>query len=35
VNEVPRRLIIHFLNEMSEEDIKELTNDIRVLENYT
>jgi hypothetical protein len=22
VNEVPRRLIIHFLNDMAEEDIK-------------
>jgi hypothetical protein len=30
INEVPRRLIIHFFHEFSDEDIKELNNDISV-----
>lgn len=34
INEVPRRLIIHFFNEFNEEDIKELTNDIRTTPGY-
>lgn len=34
INEVPRRLIIHFFNEFSDEDIKELTNDIKTSPGY-
>ena len=34
VNEVPRRLIIHFFHEFNEEDIKELNNDITVTPTY-
>jgi len=34
INEVPRRLIIHFFNEFTDEDIKELTNNIRILPSY-
>ena len=34
MNEVPRRLIIHFFNEFTEEDIKELTRDIRLSPDY-
>lgn len=34
MNEVPRRLIIHFFNEFSDEDIKELTNDIKTSPGY-
>lgn len=34
INEVPRRLIIHFFNEFSDDDIKELTNDIKTSSGY-
>lgn len=34
INEVPRRLIIHFFNEFTDEDIKELTNDIKTSPGY-
>lgn len=34
LNEVPRRLIIHFFHEFSDEDIKELNNDITVTPGY-
>jgi hypothetical protein len=34
INEVPRRLIIHFFNEFSDDDIKELTNDIKTSPGY-
>ena len=34
INEVPRRLIIHFFNEFTDEDIKELTNDIKTSAGY-
>lgn len=34
MNEVPRRLIIHFYHEFSDEDIKELNNDITVTPGY-
>lgn len=34
INEVPRRLIIHFFNEFTDDDIKELTNDIKTSAGY-
>jgi hypothetical protein len=34
INEVPRRLIIHFFHEFSDEDIKDLNNDITVTPGY-
>lgn len=34
INEVPRRLIIHFYHEFSDEDIKELNTDITVTPGY-
>lgn len=34
INEVPRRLIIHFFHEFSDEDVKELNNDITITPNY-
>lgn len=34
INEVPRRLIIHFFHEFNDEDIKELNNDITVTPGY-
>jgi hypothetical protein len=34
INEVPRRLIIHFFHEFSDEDIKELNNDIALAPGY-
>ena len=34
INEVPRRLIIHFFHDFTDEDIKELNNDITVTPGY-
>ena len=34
VNEVPRRLIIHFFHEFTDEEIKELNNDITITPGY-
>ena len=34
VKKIPRRLIIHFINEFDDQSVKDLTNDIHLLESH-